>query len=226
MHLLALWRRQLPLFSSLLAGRLGWDWFGGIGGRGVNGLFELNDDDFGHAGYVDDAEGWRFLGHAEDGRHAEPCVGVDYEEAARSDGEDACTGLHDFPESVGGVTVCVEEDGGAEGVTSDGVGTVCSEAGLPQSGEGVVAFAGACGLNGSNGGWSVGRYDDAVFLELRDPVLIPQQELARVDGYVLDHESHVLASDAGSFEGVDDFMLPLLQCATLVTREVGGVVAG
>ena len=178
MHLLALWRRQLPLFSSLLAGRLGRDWFGGIGGRGVNGLFELNDDDFGHAGYVDDAEGWWFLGHAEDGRHAEPCVGVDYEEASGSDGEDACAGFHYFPKSVGGVTVGVEEDGGGEGVSSDGVGTVCSEAGLPQSGEGVVTLAGSCCFNGSDGGWSVGGYDDAVFLELRDPVLISQQELA------------------------------------------------
>ena len=116
MHLLALWRRQLPLCSSLLAGRLGRDWFGGIGGRGVNGLFELNDDDFGHAGYVDDAERGRFLGHAEDGRHAEPCVSVDDEEAAGSDGEDACAGFHDFPESVGGVSVGIEEYGGAEGV--------------------------------------------------------------------------------------------------------------
>ena len=111
-------------------------------------------------------------------------------------------------------------------MSSDGIGTVCSEAGLPQSGEGIVAFAGSCCFNGSDGGWSVGGYDDAVFLELRDPVLISQQELARVDGYVLDHEAHVLAADAGSFEGVDDFMLPLLQCATLMTREVGSVVAG
>ena len=111
-------------------------------------------------------------------------------------------------------------------MSSDGVGSVRSEAGLPQSGEGVAALAGSCCLNGSDGWWSVGGYDDAVFLELRDPVLIPQQELARVDGYVLDHKAHVLAADAGSFEGVDDFMLPLLQCATLVTREVGGVVAG
>ena len=226
MHLLALWRRQLPLFSSLLAGRLGWDGFGGIGESEVGSLFELNDDDFGHAGYVDDAEGWWFLGHAEDGRHAEPCVGVDDEEAAGSDGEDACAGLHDFPESVGGVTVGVEEDGGAECVSSDGIGTVCSEAGLPQSGEGVAALAGSCSLNGSDGWWSVGGYDDAVFLELRDPVLISQQELARVDGYVLDHEPHVLAADAGSLEGVNNLMLPLLQRATLVTREVGGVVAG
>ena len=178
MHLLALWRRQLPLFSSLLAGRLGWDGFGGIGGRGVNGLFELNDDDFGHAGYVDDAERGRFLGHAEDGRHAEPGVGVDDEEAAGSDGEDACAGLHDFPESVGGVTVGIKEDGGAEGVSSDGVGTVCSEAGLTQSGEGVAAFAGSCSLNGPDGWRSVRGYDDAVFLELRDPVLVSQQELA------------------------------------------------
>ena len=167
MHLLALGRRQLPLFSSLLAGRLGRDGFGGIGGLGVNGLFELHDDDFGHVGDVDDAERWRVLGHAEDGRHAEPCVGVDDEEAAGADGEDACAGLHDFPESVGGVTVGIEEDGGAEGVSSDGIGTVCSEAGLPQSGEGVVALAGSCCLNGSDGGWSVGGYDDAVFLELR-----------------------------------------------------------
>ena len=111
MHLLALWRRQLPLFSSLLAWRLGSDWFGGIGGRGVNGLFELNDDDFGHAGYVDDAERGRLLGYAEDWRHAEPCVGVDDEEAARADGEDACAGFHDFPESVGGITVGIKEDG-------------------------------------------------------------------------------------------------------------------
>ena len=226
MHLLALWRRQLPLFSSLLAGRLGWEGFGGIGESEVGSLFQLNDDDFGHAGYVDDTERGRFLGHAEDGRHAEPCVGVDDEEAAGSDGEDACAGLHDFPESVGGITVGIEEDGGAEGVSSDGVGSVCSEAGLPQSGEGVVAFTGSCSLNGSDGGWSVGCYDDAVFLELRDPVLVSQQELARIDGDVLDHKSHVLATDAGSFEGVDDLMLPLLQCATLVTREVGGVVAG
>ena len=198
----------------------------GIGESEVRSLFKLNDDDFGHAGYVYYAErGW-FLGHAEDWRHAEPCVGVDDEEAAGSDGEDACAGLHDFPESVGGITVGVEEDGGGEGVSSDGVGAVRSEAGLTQSGEGVVAFSGSCGLNGSDGWWSVGCYDDAVFLELRDPVLIPQQELARVDGYVLDHEAHVLAADAGSFEGVNNFMLPLLQCATLVTREVGGVVAG
>ena len=226
MYLLALWRRQLPLFSSLLAGRLGRDGFGGIGVRGVNGLFELNDDDFGHAGYVDDAErGW-FLGHAEDGRHAEPCVGVDYEEAAGSDGKDACAGFHGFPESVGGVTVGVEEDGGAEGVSSDGVGTVCSEAGLPQSGEGMAALAGSCCLNGSDGWWSVGCYDDAIFLELCDPVLVSQQELARVDGDVLDHEPHVLAADAGSFEGVDNFVLPLLECSTLMTREVGSVVAG
>ena len=226
MHLLALWRRQLPLFSSLLAGRLGWNGFGRIGGRGVNGLFELNDDDFGHAGYVDYAErGW-FLGHAEDGRHAEPCVGVDDEEAAGADGEDACAGLHNFPESVGGITVGVEEYGGGEGMSSDGVGTVCSEAGLPQSGEGVAALAGSCSLNGSDGGWSVGCYDDAVFLEPCDPVLVSQQELARVDGYVLDHESHVLTTDAGTFEGVNNFVLPLLECATLVTREVGGVVAG
>ena len=225
MHLLALWRRQLPLFSSLLAGRLGREGFGGIGESEVGSLFELNDDDFGHAGYVDDAErGW-FLGHAEDGRHAEPCVGVDDEEAAGTDGKDACAGFHGFPESVGGVTVGVEEDGGAEGVSADGVGTVCSEAGLPQSGEGVAAFAGSCCFNGSDGGWSVGCYDDAVFLELRDPVLVSQQELARVDGDVFDHEAHVLAADAGTFEGVDDFMLPLLQSATLVTREVGGVVA-
>ena len=153
-------------------------------------------------------------------------MGVDDEEAAGADGEDACAGLHDFPESVGGVTVGIEEDGGAEGVSSDGVGTVCSEAGLPQSGEGVAAFAGSCCLNCSDGWWSVGGYDDAVFLELRYPVLVSQQELARVDGYVLDHEAHVLATDAGSFEGVDDFMLPLLQRATLMTREVGGVVAG
>ena len=209
-----------------MAGRLGWNGFGRIGGRGVNGLFELNDDDFGHAGYVDDAErGW-FLGHAEDGRHAEPCVGVDYEEAAGADGEDACAGLHYFPESVGGITVGIEEDGGGEGMSSDGVGTVCSEAGLAQSGEGVTAFAGSCCLNGSDGWWSVWGYDDAVFLELRDPVLISQQELAGVDGYVLDHEAHVLATDAGSFEGVNNLMLPLLQCATLVTREVGSVVAG
>ena len=225
MHLLALWRRQLPLCSSLLAGRLGWEGFGGSGGRGVNGLFELNDDDFGHAGYIYDTDGWWFLGHAEDGRHAEPCVGVDDEEAAGADGEDACAGLHDFPKSVGGVSVGIEEDGGAECVSSDGVGSVCSEAGLPQSGEGVVAFAGSCCLNCSDGWRSVGGYDDAVFLELRYPVLIPQQELARVDGYVLDHESHVLPTDAGAFEGVDDFMLPLLQCTTLVTREVGSVVA-
>ena len=111
-------------------------------------------------------------------------------------------------------------------MSSDGVGTVCSEAGLTQSGEGMAAFAGSCCLNGSDGGRSVGGYDDAVFLELRDPVLIPQQELARVDGDVLDHESHVLAADPGTFEGVDDLMLPLLQCPTLMTREVGGVVAG
>ena len=226
MHLLALWRRQLPLCSSLLAGRLGWEGFGGIGESEVGSLFELNDDDFGHAGYVDDAERGRFLWHAEDRRHAEPCVGVDDEEAAGADGEDACAGFHDFPESVGGVTVGIEEDGGAEGVSSDGVGSVCSEAGLPQSGEGVVAFAGSCCLNGSDGGWSVGGYDDAVFLELRDPVLVSQQELAGVDGDILDHEAHVLAADAGSFEGVDDLMLPLLQCATLMTREVGSVVAG
>ena len=157
---------------------------------------------------------------------AEPCVGVDYEEAAGSDGEDACAGFHDFPESVGGVSVCVEEDGGAEGVTSDGVGTVCSEAGLPQSGEGIATFAGSCCFNGSDGGWSVGGYDDAVFLELRYPVLISQQELTRVDGYVLDHEPHVFAADAGAFEGVNNLVLPLLQCATLMTREVGSVVAG
>ena len=111
-------------------------------------------------------------------------------------------------------------------MSSDGIGTVCSEAGLPQSGEGVIAFAGSCCLNCPDGGWSVGGYDDAVFLELRDPVLISQQELARVDGDVLDHEAHVLAADAGSFEGVNDLMLPLLQCATLMTRKVGGVVAG
>ena len=226
MHLLALWRRQLPLFSSLLAGRLGWDGFGGIVESEVGSLFELNDDDIGQAGYVDDAErGW-FLGHEEDGRHAEPCVGVDDEEAAGADGEDACAGLHDFPKSVGGVTVGIKEDGGAEGVSSNGIGTVCSEAGLPQSGEGVAALSGSCCLNGSDGGWSVGGYDDAVFLELCDPVLISQQELARVDGYVLDHESHVLAADAGAFEGVNNLMLPLFQCATLMTREVGGVVAG
>ena len=175
MHLLALWRRQLPQFSSLLAGRLGRDGFGGIGESEVGSLLKLNDDDFGHAGYVNDAERWGFLGHAEDGRHAEPCVGVDYEEAAGSDGEDACAGLHGFPESVGGVTVGIKEDGGAEGVSSDGVGTVCSEAGLPQSGEGMSAFAGSCCLTCSDGGWSVGCYDDAVFLELCDPVLIPQQ---------------------------------------------------
>ena len=178
MHLLALWRRQLPLCSSLLAWRLGRDGFGGIGESEVGSLFELNDDDFGHAGYVDDAEGWGFLGHAEDGRHAEPCVGVDDEEAAWSDGEDACAGFHDFPESVGGVAVSIKEDGGAEGVSSDGVGAVCSEAGLPQSGEGEVALAGSCCLNGSDGGRSVGGYDNAVFLELRDPVLVSQQELA------------------------------------------------
>ena len=111
-------------------------------------------------------------------------------------------------------------------MSSDGVGSVCSEAGLPQSGEGVVALAGSCGLNGSDGWWSVRGYDDAVFLELRDPVLVSQQEQARVDGYVLDHKPHVLTADAGSFEGVDDFVLPLLKCATLMTREVGGVVAG
>ena len=226
MHLLALWRRQLPLFSSLLAGRLGWDGFGGSGESEVGSLFELNDDDFGHAGYVDDAERRRLLGHAEDGRHAEPCVGVDYEEAAGADGEDACAGFHYFPEAVGGVTVGVEEDGGAEGVSPDGVGSVCSEAGLPQAGEGVSAFAGSCCLNGSDGGWSVGCYDDAVFLELRDPVLVSQQELARVDGNVLDHEAHVLAADAGAFEGVNNLMLPLLQCATLMTRKVGSVIAG
>ena len=226
MHLLALWRRQLPLFSSLLAGRLGWEGFGGIGESEVGSLFKLYDNDFGHAGYIDNAEGWRFLGHAEDGRHAEPCVGVDDEKAAGSDGEDACAGFHGFPESVGRVTVGIEEDGGAEGVSSNGVGTVCSEAGLPQSGEGVVTLAGSCCLNGSDGWRSVGGYDDAVFLELRDPVLIPQQELARVDGAVLDHKSHVLAADAGSFEGVNNLMLPLLQCATLMTREVGSVVAG
>ena len=111
-------------------------------------------------------------------------------------------------------------------MSSDGVGTVCSEAGLPQSGEGVAALAGSCCLNGSDGGWSVGGYDDAVFLELRDPVLVSQQELAGVDGYVLDHETHVLAAYAGALEGVNNLMLPLLQCATLMTREVGGVVAG
>ena len=111
-------------------------------------------------------------------------------------------------------------------MSSDGVGTVCSEARLPQSGEGVVAFASSCCFNGSDGWWPVGGYDDAVFLELRDPVLIPQQELARVDGDVLDHKAHVLTADAGSLEGVDNLMLPLLHCATLVTREVGGVVAG
>ena len=201
-------------------------WVRGIGGPGVNGLFELNNDDFGHAGYVDYSEGWGFLGHAEDGRHAEPCVGVDYEEATGADGEDACAGFHDFPESVGGITVGIEEDGGAECVSSDGIGSVCSEAGLPQSGECIVAFAGSCCLNGPDGWRSVGRYDDAVFLELRDPVLVSQQELARVDGYVLDHEAHVLAADTGSFEGVNNLMLPLLQCAPLMTHEVGGVVAG
>ena len=153
-------------------------------------------------------------------------MGVDYEEAAGADGEDACAGFHDFPESVGGVTVGIKEDGGAESVSSDGVGSVCSEAGLPQSGEGVAALACSCCLNGSDGWRSVGCYDDAVFLELRDPVLVSQQELARVDGYVLDHEAHVLTTDAGSFEGVNNLMLPLLQCATLMTREVGGVVAG
>ena len=105
-------------------------------------------------------------------------MGVDYEEAAGADGEDACAGFHGFPESVGGVTVGIEEDGGAECVSSDGVGTVCSEAGLAQSGTGVAAFAGTCCRNGSDGWWSVGCYDDAVFLEQRDPVLISQQELA------------------------------------------------
>ena len=111
-------------------------------------------------------------------------------------------------------------------MSSDGVGTVCSEAGLPQSGEGVAAFAGSCCLNGSDGWRSVGGDDDAVFLELRDPVLVSQQELARVDGYVLDHEPHILTANAGAFEGVNDLMLPLLECATLVTREVDSVVAG